>query len=332
MVIWGCISNVIHLIYHYSSLFLFYYSLRIMFTFVGCNNTEKCVCDITVTACFQWRPLSTLADYKQKAGNLQKWFKHAIHTYLLASWSRVLENVTSSELVKKIPTFYGTLRFITASTRSHHLSLSWARSIQSMPPCPNSGRSILLLTSHLCRGIPSGLFPSGFPTKTLHAHLPSPTSATCPTHLILLDMIIRTKFGEEYISVSSSLCSFIYSRYLIPLRSKYTPQHPILKHPQPMFIPQYKQPSFTPIQNNRQNYSSVYLNLYIFGQQTGRQKFLHQMIASPYFNLLLISSWIEFWFVSVAPKHLNCSTLMQELLSIFLLWLCPSLWSRDMTM
>jgi hypothetical protein len=35
----------------------------------------------------------------------------------------------------------------------------------------------------------------------------------------------------------------------------------ILKHPQRMFLPQCEQPSFTPIHNNRQNYSSVYHNL-----------------------------------------------------------------------
>ena len=35
--------------------------------------------------------------------------------------------------------------------------------------------------------------------------------------------------------------------YLIPLRSKYSPQHPILKHPQPTFLPQRQRPSFTPI-------------------------------------------------------------------------------------
>jgi hypothetical protein len=50
------------------------------------------------------------------------------------------------------------------------------------------------------------------------------------------------------------------SCYLVPLRPKYS-QHPILKHPQPMFLPQSQQPSFTPVQNNRQNSSSVYFNL-----------------------------------------------------------------------
>jgi len=45
--------------------------------------------------------------------------------------------------------------------------------------------------------------------------------------------------------------------YLVPLRPKYSPQHPILKHSQRTFLPQCQRPSFTPIQNNRQNYSSV---------------------------------------------------------------------------
>jgi len=50
--------------------------------------------------------------------------------------------------------------------------------------------------------------------------------------------------------------------YLVPLRPKYFPHHPILKHPQPTFLPHCKRPSFTPTQNNRQHYSSVHLNLY----------------------------------------------------------------------
>jgi hypothetical protein len=54
--------------------------------------------------------------------------------------------------------------------------------------------------------------------------------------------------GEEYSSLSSSLCRISpLPCYLVPLRPKYSPQQPILKHPQPTFLPQCEQPSFTPI-------------------------------------------------------------------------------------
>ena len=58
---------------------------------------------------------------------------------------------------------------------------------------------------------PSGLFLSGFPTKTLYTPLLSPIRTTCPVHLILLDFIIRTILGEQYRSFRYLLCSFIYS-------------------------------------------------------------------------------------------------------------------------
>ena len=65
--------------------------------------------------------------------------------------------------------------------------------------------------------------------------------------------------------VQSSLLLIMQSppfpRYLVPPRSKYSPQHRILKHPQLPFLPQYQRPSFTPIQDNRQNYSSISLDL-----------------------------------------------------------------------
>jgi len=93
---------------------------------------------------------------------------HLCNTYLLTPWCRVLlEKLTGLQLVKKFSPFHGTRKFITALTSVRHLSLSWASPIQSIYPHPTSWRSILLLSTHLRLGLPSGLLPSGFPTKTL---------------------------------------------------------------------------------------------------------------------------------------------------------------------
>jgi len=78
-----------------------------------------------------------------------------------------------SRVLEKFPAFYGTRRFSTSFTSARHLSLSWATSIQSKPSHPTSWRSILILSSRLRLGLPSGLFSSGFPTKTLYTPLPS---------------------------------------------------------------------------------------------------------------------------------------------------------------
>ena len=111
-------------------------------------------------------------------GNIAHWRQ----TY--TPWCKVLlEKLTGLQLVKKFPAFHGTRRFITALTSVRHLSLSWASPVQSVYPHPTSWRSILILTTHQRLSLPSGLFPSGFPTKTLYTlsllthtrHMPSPS-------------------------------------------------------------------------------------------------------------------------------------------------------------
>jgi hypothetical protein len=81
------------------------------------------------------------------------------HTW---SWA-LLEKPPTVQLLKNFPAFYGTRSFITVLTRALHWSLYWATSIQSIPSHLISLRPILILSTHLRLGLPSGSFRLAFP-------------------------------------------------------------------------------------------------------------------------------------------------------------------------
>jgi hypothetical protein len=42
-----------------------------------------------------------------------------------------------------------------------------------------------------------------------------------------------------------------------------------------------------------------------------------------------MSSRMQFWFVTVVPKYVNCTTFSNALLTIFMILFCPAFWWRD---
>jgi hypothetical protein len=51
----------------------------------------------------------------------------------------------------------------------------------------------LHIFSYLRLGLPTGLFPSGLPTKALYAPLLFPRRATCPADLIPFDFVTQAE-------------------------------------------------------------------------------------------------------------------------------------------
>jgi hypothetical protein len=152
---------------------------------------------------------------------------------IIISWSwALLQKPAALHIFENFTASYGTpkvnYRVHKSNPLVHILShIKPVHTIQSYLTC------ILILSAHLRFGLPSGLFPSGFPTNILNTFLFGPLKATCPAYLILLDLIILIILGEEYTIMQFSPTS----RHSISLRSKYSPRHPVLENPQSMFLP-----------------------------------------------------------------------------------------------
>jgi len=111
------------------------------------------------------------------------------------------------------------------------------QSYQSSPRPPSppgiSWRTILILFSHISLGLPSGPFPLGcHQNPVCTSPLPHMCYMLCPS---------QYDHNEQYLVRSRDHAAPHYSFSSIPLlphpsHSKYPPQHPILKHPQPMLF------------------------------------------------------------------------------------------------
>ena len=147
-----------------------------------------------------------------------------------------------------------------------HLPLSWTIWIHSILSHPVFFRSVLVLFSHQCLCFSSSLFLSAFPTKypvcmshlshmcymprpCHHPWLNHPDSIRCAVHIVKL---FTMQFSQPYY-------------FFLFLRPKYLPQHHIPENTQPTLLLWCYIPSFTPIYNNKQYYSSAYISLHCFG-------------------------------------------------------------------
>jgi hypothetical protein len=100
-------------------------------------------------------------------------------------------------------------------TRASHRSPSWARRIHSTRSHTVSSRSILILSFHLFLGVPTGLFPAGFPIKILYAfsfphalYMPDPSNPPWFDHPN--DIWRRVQIMELLtMQLSPSSCHFI---------------------------------------------------------------------------------------------------------------------------
>jgi hypothetical protein len=125
----------------------------------------------------------------------------------LSTWSGViLEKLIVTQLVRKFP----------------EASLPCSQD-PTTGPFPSQMNPVHTLPSYFPKIHSNIIFPSAprsskwslpfrFPTKTLYAYLICTIRATCPAHLILLDVITLIIFGEAY-----KLCGFSHFSSLPPL-------------------------------------------------------------------------------------------------------------------
>jgi hypothetical protein len=120
-----------------------------------------------------------------------------------------LEKLIVIQLVKKIPAIFCNpkVHYCVHNSPPTVPIMSQKHPIHTFHPL--SLRFILILSSHLCLGLPHSHLSSGFSTKILYPLLTSTMCAICTIHLILLDFFTLIIFGEGCKLWRSPLCSLL---------------------------------------------------------------------------------------------------------------------------
>ena len=99
-----------------------------------------------------------------------------------------------------------------------------------------------------------------WPLSLRFLHQNTPNVLHAPAHSFWFDHAKNIGWGLQIIKLLIMWFSTL-TCYIVPLRPKYSPQYPILKHHKLTFLPQYEPPCFIPIQNNGKNYACLFLNI-----------------------------------------------------------------------
>lgn len=195
--------------------------------------------------------------------------------------------LTVTQLLKKLPAFYETQRFIIMFTKTYHWSLFCLRWIHFTP-------FFWILSSHLCLGLSCGLLPFGFPTQIFYVFLISRACHT-PTQSPPSWFDHHNDICEELqvVKWNSWLCSF-----LCPPSLALSPIQIFFSSPcSTSVFSLHVQDVVSPIQNNSKIIASYFLSFAFLGTSIGwedREFQAEWCRACSSFNLFLVSSWIQF--------------------------------------
>jgi hypothetical protein len=93
--------------------------------------------------------------------------------------------------------------------------------------------SILILSTHLCLRLPSGLFPSGFPTNILYIFLSSPFVLL---HALPISSSLTLSFSLYLVKGTSyEAPHYVVFSSFMSLFDPNSSEHPVLKDPQSIF-------------------------------------------------------------------------------------------------